>query len=96
MSNPRRKARWQRRRAASIPVAKQEVPASNLPGGWSRWESPATPATPAPAALWVPEDCNRHLKDAARGLESIGYPLQPPAPIRFPSPRRHGRSALRC
>lgn len=34
---------------------------------------------------WVPDLSNAHLKDAARGLASIGYPLHPPAPpVRHP------------
>ena len=95
MTDKRSKARWRCSRAASNPVAKPEVPASSpaLPVGWSRWDGRITPPAP-PVSAWVPADCNRHLKDAARGLESIGYPLLPPPAITLP--RRHGRSAARC
>lgn len=112
MSNKRRKARYRRSRAAataSNPVAKPDTPAGNLPAlppGWSRWHRNTRVdlvRAYAAATEWVPDFTNRHLKDAARGLESIGYPLCPPAPIQFPPPsfcvtlpRKHGRSGVRC
>jgi hypothetical protein len=46
--------------------------------------APGSLVTPAYVAcqpsVWVPDLDNAHLKDAARGLTSIGYPLHPPAP----------------
>lgn len=80
MSDPRRKARWRRRRA--VAVATVDVTSTHL-----------TPSYRAAYPLdWIPDLDNAHLLNAARGLSSIGLPLHPPAMLTLP--RRHGRS--RC
>lgn len=84
MSNPRRKARWRRQRAASV--------ATPVPP--ARW--PLAAYKPLPS-VWVPDVANAHLLDAARGLSTIALPLHPPGPVCITLPRRHGRSwAARC
>lgn len=101
MSNPRRKARWRRQRAAASA------------GGYPAGDRRVADLGPVPAALrsphtlpsydachsleWIPDLDNAHLLVAARGLSSLALPLHPPAPVRITLPRRHGRSwAARC
>jgi hypothetical protein len=75
VSNPRRKARWQRkrRRAATVPSPVRLTA--------MRW--PLAAYRPVPID-WAPDVDNAHLFDAARGLSSIGLPLHPPAPVAAP------------